>query len=222
MKIAGKSRYIIDASSEQFIGWLKHYTQATCGGTIDAKGECHWVLEPAAEVESGATSTRLAMKANLMCPSGDEKEYVASRTVDQAIWFVVRRLRDDRVVVVTHMHDVELWEYHRQLIAEMGRCWPEAEEEGAAPERRTTVSHTSSRPNWFPKTTKTLKRWKEAWGHLLQQRREYEEQFWQDDREDVRPSSYDRRTYLGDKMAWTPSDKTIRRILGAGDEGWLE
>lgn len=74
-------------------------------------------------------------------------------------------------------------------------------------------------PKWLPKTAKTLKKWREAYRILCKVRKEWRDP--DDWGNDTTLKLADYRDALRSKMGWRPSEKTVSRILRAGDAGLL-
>ena len=99
-------------------------------------------------------------------------------------------------------------------------------EEKAPPEGSTgdPASAPPVRPNWFPKTKKTLDKWKRGYQKIQDTRRNFQVEY-DDSKTDVpNPNSKDLITAVATLPDWPniPSVSTVDRIRIAGDNGWLD
>ena len=83
----------------------------------------------------------------------------------------------------------------------------------------TETSAKTQRPAWLPKKAETLARWSAAYEVICAMKKEERDpDDWGDD---PRPRLADFRDRLAEEISWKPSDKTVSRIIQAGDTGWL-
>lgn len=74
-------------------------------------------------------------------------------------------------------------------------------------------------PKWLPKTAKKREKWREAYKIICEEREQ-----WRDPDDWGNDTTLKLAEYgdaLRDRMGWRPSEKTISRIIRAGDAGWL-
>lgn len=76
-----------------------------------------------------------------------------------------------------------------------------------------------ARPIWFPKRNETLLKWRKAYKIICKMRKEERDpDDWGDD---TAPTLADYRDRLRATLKWGPSERTVSRIIQAGDKGWL-
>jgi hypothetical protein len=79
-------------------------------------------------------------------------------------------------------------------------------------------------PSWFPKTGKSRERWRRSYSVIAEKRREYLAAYEDGDTDDPNPHIDDLRDVLAVLPEWKkkPTIKTVKHIIEAGDNGWLE
>ena len=97
------------------------------------------------------------------------------------------------------------------------------ESEETASESDITVHELTdeNRPPWFPKTIKRRKKWARAWSIMREMKAEYfsEEAYYDGSPE---PSDREYQDRISSEMQWKPSERLIRNIRRAGEEGLLD
>jgi hypothetical protein len=78
-----------------------------------------------------------------------------------------------------------------------------------------------AQPAWFPKTERTLSKWRKSYKEIQKLRDEYQEDWHIDDQN---PRIEDMRERLSQMPEWNkkPSASTVRRIRNSGDDGCLD
>jgi hypothetical protein len=81
----------------------------------------------------------------------------------------------------------------------------------------------ASRPEWFPKTEKTRKKWCKSYDRIQEMRANYQDLYENGETDEPNPSVADLQDALATMPEWVkkPDPSTVRRIRMAGDNGWL-
>jgi hypothetical protein len=90
------------------------------------------------------------------------------------------------------------------------------------PGRKTETRNSKAQTVYIPRNEIALKRWKKAWRVIKKTREEYAQLHEDNERENPNPKIDDLRTALFKKMKWKPSERTVYRIIAAGNEKLLD
>ena len=74
----------------------------------------------------------------------------------------------------------------------------------------------------LPKRQSTRNRWKKAYKIITEMREDYQEGFLEGKSHDPKPNILEIRQRILVELGWSRSDKTIYRIIKAGDKGCLD
>ena len=85
----------------------------------------------------------------------------------------------------------------------------------------TDKDGTAAPPDWVPKKEETIRRWRESYEAIIEVRDYYSAQYDDWDGDEPAPSMSDYKDAVAKIFGRHPSDKTIRRIIKAGDNGWV-
>ena len=73
----------------------------------------------------------------------------------------------------------------------------------------------------IPKTQKTLDSWTQAYQLIEEARKIYMEEYMGLEGDNPTPTIEEFRDYLASHMGWKRSERTLRKVIKAGDKGWL-
>ena len=81
-----------------------------------------------------------------------------------------------------------------------------------------------SLPEWFPQTSTARERWRRSYAVIVKKRKEYYNLYLDGKTDDPNPDIDDLRDAFADLPEWRkkPCRRTVRRIMQAGDNGWLK
>lgn len=86
----------------------------------------------------------------------------------------------------------------------------------------TTQSARENHAAGLPKRKSQLNKWKKAWSIIRKTQGKFKKEYENTRTDNPEPKVDDLRDALGGGMNWKPSEKTVRRIIKAGDEGLLK
>lgn len=98
---------------------------------------------------------------------------------------------------------------------------PNIETEIATPLGATTLDQQHDATG-LPKRQRQLDKWKKAWSIIRKTRTQFQKEYDNESTENPSPKLDDLRDALARKMKWKPSEKTVSRIIKAGEEGLLK
>ena len=86
-----------------------------------------------------------------------------------------------------------------------------------------TQQSIEARPKGFPKRQDTVDKWANSYQAIIEKRQEYRLLYEDGQTDEPNPSIEDLRDTLASMKEWKqkPDASTVRRIMKAGDEGWL-
>ena len=210
-----KITFFLETTTDDFARWLEDYTlRAPYRDFPTEKGRI--VLQPARISFRHPTLgyIRIDMKALYIAPL-DKGNKEAGEPLDSAISFKVMLLASERIEVTAESYQPVVQDYFEELLTDIGRRWPEAKE-------WLEVKIGQALPDDFPRKDQTVKRYKKAYDIILQTRKRFYDCWKKGDFDNPTPKVQDYKDALAYHMGWKPCDKTLRKILRLGDDGYLK
>ena len=162
---------------------------------------------------------------------------------DPVITFDLIAVAPDRVQVISKCHHPDLsGYYHEHLLLDIASCWSEAREPigrfiarwrsdhnaymaTLVPQlNRPLIPTPAAPPEWLPTTPRTIDKWRTAYTIIRVKRQVYRRAYHELETDDPNPHVDDLRETLAALPDWPkkPARRTVRRIIQAGDNGWLD
>lgn len=209
----------LKTTPEIFASWLLHETaEDKFEGKLDfPTDEERIVLDPAEYKPPITNIVYIYMFGRRIWRSSEGVE--TREELPPVVRFVALRLAPELLQVTAECEETAVMDYFEELTSRIAKTFPRPAEEPGKPEEKPA----RPLPDYFPKTDKARKRWKDAYSIIKKMQREYRRLYRDGDTEKPKPTFDEYRERLGSsKLAWTPSDKTIRRIMNCGDKGLLK
>lgn len=225
-----KITVFVNTSVQFMVGWLTNYTQNASLAEL-GNGTRRLALQQARQgsrfhdgcLPGGGV---LVTQEGIFLKLDKERDVETVYGSFDVIRFELIPLATDRTEIKAKCSHPFAKPYFILLLLEIAKRWPEAQEGLAKWEDLPAIMQKfgvklpgPKKPKWFPKKEDTLERWRTAWEHICDCQAHALEEYELLKRDEARLYSRDLADYLKREMRWSVSEKTVERIIKAGELG---